>query len=105
MRPFPPGVIQAGHDYEFPIGRYIPGDVRGPARVIIRFNPNVPSILIAVTSHDRSRALGSLGYYDHFQIHANRRWTSFLFEIFWSYVIFPIHFIAILFISPGFHPC
>ena len=100
MRPFPPGVIQVGTDYEFPIGQYIPGGIRGPARVIIRFNLNVPAIFIAVTSHDQSRAAGSLGYYDHFQIHANRQWTAFLFEFFWSYVIFPVHFLTILFISP-----
>jgi hypothetical protein len=91
MRPFPPGMIQVGQDYEFPIGRYIPGDVRGPARVITRFR--VPAILIAVTLHARSRTPGSLEFYDHFQIHANRRWSTFLFEIFWSYVIFPVHFI------------
>lgn len=100
MRPFPPDMIQIGHDYEFPIGRYIPGDVRGPARVIIRFN--APAILIAVISHDRSRAPGSLGYDDHFQIHANRQWSTFLFEFFWSCVIFPVYFIIILFILPGF---
>jgi len=99
MLPFPLGVIQVGHDYEFPIGRYTPGDIRGAARVIIQFNLNAPTILIAVTSHDQSRAPGSLGHNDRFQIHANRRWSTFLFELFWSYVIFPIHFIAILFIS------
>ena len=108
MRPFPPGMIQVGYDYEFPIGQYIPspGAVtsRGQARIIIRFNLNVPAILIAVTSHDNSRAAGSLGYYDHFQIHSNRQWSTFLFEFFWSFVIFPVHLIAILFISPAFHP-
>jgi hypothetical protein len=80
-------MLRTQREYEFPVGPFSQ-NLRGPARIIVRFNHPMPAEFIGVVSHDRSRLSSDQGYMDHFQVHPRREFGLFVLEVFWWILYF-----------------